>query len=123
MNIGYYDTHYFLYMNEIDLSARLIDKEYKIVYDENVIVYHCISFKNRLFKKNGFDIKRYDNEFWGMYYFLFTKFEYKYSIVAIIKLLFNRVIIVLVKGELLLFFKISEQLFLKEKYYPRTEIL
>ena len=45
--VGYYDEHFFIYANEIDLGIRVINAGYKIYYIPDCIAYHRTSPTNR----------------------------------------------------------------------------
>lgn len=45
--LGGYDKHFFLYVNEHDLAIRCWDLGYKVVYDPRIKAYHRVSSMNR----------------------------------------------------------------------------
>lgn len=104
--VGYFDPNIFIYLNELDLTARFIDKGYSVVYDERAIVFHNQSLKSRVSTANAFiSDYRYKHFFWGMSYFILTKFSIQSVILYQTKWLLNRFIIALFKHKLILFFK------------------
>jgi len=94
--VGYYDENIFLYNNEIDLTARFLNKGFKIIFCEDALVIHRQSLEARGNITDPFANKnRYLNYFWSMSYFLFTKFYFKYSFIYLIKWFINRLLIAL----------------------------
>lgn len=45
--INYFDSRYFLYLNELYLTARVIDLGYQVKYFPELVAYHCLSSKHR----------------------------------------------------------------------------
>lgn len=106
IEVGYFDPNIFIYLNELDLTARFIDKGYSVVYCEKAVIYHDQSSKSRGDSTNPFASDyRYKNYFWGMSYFIMTKFSLQNVLIYQAKWLFNRLIIAIFKGKFLLFIK------------------
>lgn len=106
MQVGYFDPNIFIYLNELDLTARFIDKGYSVIYSEKAVIYHNQSANSRGDSTNPFlNDYRYKNYFWGMSYFLMTKFSLQNILIYQAKWLLNRFIIALFYNKLLLFFK------------------
>lgn len=104
--VGYFDSNIFIYLNELDLSARFWDKGFSVIYCNEAVVYHIQSTQYRLSSINPFiSDYRYTNSMWGMSYFLMTKFSIQYLILSQSKWLMNRLLIAI--------FHIKPQLFLK----------
>ncbi|MCZ7603729.1 MAG: glycosyltransferase family 2 protein [Melioribacteraceae bacterium] len=106
IEVGYYDQNFFIYLNELELTARFIDNGFSVVYCGNAVIYHDQSSKSRGDSTNPFSSDyRYKNYFWGMSYFLMTKFPFQNILIFQTKWLLNRFIIALFHNKLLLFFK------------------
>ena len=104
--VGYYDKNIFIYLNELNLTSKFIDKGYSVVYCDTATVYHNQSLKSRGESNNPFiSDYRYKNYFWGMSYFLMSKFSFQNILIYQTKWLVNRVIIALFNHKILLFFK------------------
>lgn len=94
-NVGYYNELFFIYLNELDFTARCYDLGYKTFYSRDIYVYHNQSLKSRgVFKENPFISEyRYKHYFLGMFVFLYQYFDLKYFILYFLKWILNRLII------------------------------
>ncbi len=61
-NCGYYDEDFFIYANEYDLSIRMLNAGYRVVYRPDIIGYHRESATHRSWKRTGWIGAR--NEAW-----------------------------------------------------------
>lgn len=51
--VGYFDDDFFLYATEDDLSIRIWDADYKVIYEPRCVSYHRESRKQRSWKRYG----------------------------------------------------------------------
>ncbi|HLM60234.1 MAG TPA: glycosyltransferase, partial [Pyrinomonadaceae bacterium] len=51
--VGYFDDDFFIYTTEDDLAIRILDNNYRIVYEPRCVSYHRESRKNRSWKRSG----------------------------------------------------------------------
>jgi GT2 family glycosyltransferase len=94
--VGYFDENIFIYLNELDLTARFLDKGYRTLLCKECLAIHSQSLLSRKGFKNPFANKyRYNNFFWSMSYFLLTKFSFPLVLLPFGKWLLNRLIIIL----------------------------
>ena len=95
-NVGNYNNLYFLYNNELDLSARFYDAGYNILYLDNVFVYHnqspLMRDENNQKNPNTTSQKYYYN-FLNFMIFLYQNFSIKYVLVYSPKWIFNRFLV------------------------------
>lgn len=93
--IGYYSELIFIYLNELDYSARCYNKGFDIEYVDNVVVFHNQSLNSRNTKiKDPFRSEiRFYHYFRGMVLFLIQYFYLPYTIVFLVKWILNRTII------------------------------
>lgn len=94
-SIGYYSELLFIYLNELDYSARCYNNGYDIIYLDDIMVYHNQSLNSRSTNiKNPFASDyRYYHFFKGMVFFLIQYFDIKFVFVYTIKWILNRLII------------------------------
>jgi hypothetical protein len=92
-HIGYYNDLFFIYFNELDLSARCYNFGSKVYYLQNAIVFHNQSSQSRVESNPWISKFRYYHSFKGITIFLFQYFELKYTIIFISKWILNRIII------------------------------
>lgn len=92
--VGYFNENIFLYLNELELTARFWNAGYKTVYCEECLAIHSQSMNSRGQGKNPFASKyRYKHFFRSMSYFLLTKFSFPQCCFVFTKWLLNRLII------------------------------
>jgi len=92
--IGFYDNLFFIYVNEIDLSIRLLDEGYKIYYDEKAKAIHLsagVSSNN--YSSPFISEYRFYHVTCGYLIFLFKHFSVKWIIVYSLKWNLNRLIV------------------------------
>ena len=96
-NVGYYSELIFIYLNELDYSARCYNKGYDIVYLSDLIVFHNQSMNSRGQSNiNPFSSEyRYHHFYKGMVFFLIQYFDLKYTFLFTLKWVLNRFIICL----------------------------
>lgn len=94
-SIGYYSELLFIYLNELDYSARCYNNGYDVIYLEDIIVYHNQSLNSRSIKiRNPFASDyRYYHFFKGMLFFIIQYFDLRYALLYTIKWILNRLII------------------------------
>jgi GT2 family glycosyltransferase len=115
-DVGNFDENIFIYLNELELTARFLDKGYEIFFCNECHIVHAQSFNSRGNAKNPFASKyRYEHFFWSMTYFLLTKFSFPYVIFIYLKWLLNRFLIAVKNVWIFLFFK---QVFITSKKFP-----
>lgn len=93
--IGYYNELIFIYLNELDYSARCYNKGYSIKYVKEIFVFHNQSPNSRSVKiKDPFKSDyRYYHFFMGMMLFLIQYFDLRYTLVFTSKWMLNRLLI------------------------------
>lgn len=95
--VGFYDSDFFIYVNEIDLSIRILEAGYKIYYLSQAKVFHGSTGKTSSEKvKNPFTSKNryyYLSSNYG--FFLLKHFSLKWVILFLIKWFLNRLIVAL----------------------------
>jgi len=95
--VGYYNELLFIYLNELDFTARSYNKGFKTIYINEILVYHNQSLKSRDNKfENPFTSEyRFKHYFLGMFVFLYQYFDLKYLWLYLLKWFLNRLIICL----------------------------
>ncbi|MDP3148721.1 MAG: glycosyltransferase family 2 protein [Ignavibacteria bacterium] len=91
-----YDNNLFLYYNELEVSIRLINRNYKIAFFSNHRIIHTYSKIGRniiLKEENRINEKRFFYGFISYWIFLFKNFSLFYFIVFSVKLLISNLII------------------------------
>lgn len=103
----YFDSNYFIYHNEIDLSIRFREKGYKIFYlKEQKIIHRQIDLARKGKNKNPNTSRtKYYHNFVGRGIFLLKYFSLKYIIISGWRLLINRLFIAVFYGYILTYFK------------------
>ncbi len=93
--VGYYSEFFFIYLNELDFTARCYDKGFKTIYNSEIIVYHNQSLKSRGDKNSNPFISeyRFKHFFSGMFFFLYQYFGLKYFLLYSFKWFLNRLIV------------------------------
>lgn len=91
---GYYNNNIFIYYNEIDLAIRMIDKGYKTLYKQDLIVYHLQSTAARENKNSNPFISefRFYNHFISYFIFLYSNFNKRFVLKFTIKLIISNLI-------------------------------
>ncbi len=93
-NSGYYNKNIFIYYNEIDLAIRIIDKGYKSLYKQDLIVYHLQTSVSRENKEHNPFISefRFYNHFISYFIFIYFNFNARYVIKYWVKLIASNLI-------------------------------
>jgi GT2 family glycosyltransferase len=111
--VGYFDERIFIYLNEIELSARFLDAGFEIFFCKECKAIHAQSMLSRNERKNPFASKyRYENFFWSMSVFLLSKFSFPQIVFVYFKWLVNRFLIALKYFWFVSFVKLSIKVFL-----------
>ncbi len=123
--VGYFDENIFIYLNELELTARFWDAGYKTVYCENCLAIHTQSLNSRGEEKNPFASKyRYKYFSRSMSYFLLTKFFFPQCCFVFTKWLLNRLIIAIRYFYFGTFFaEFFRVIFLIPKYIKNRKVL
>ncbi len=105
--IGGYSEDYFLYHNELDLSARSLKAGYSIIYNDSALIVHNFSPRSRGVIKSDIlkSEKRYYYFFVGYSIFIIQNYQFKYLIYFGVKLIVNRLIISIFYSYWKIFFK------------------
>ena len=97
--VGYFDENIFIYLNELDLTARFLNAGFKVVFSNDCKIIHAQSFASRGKARNPFASRyRFEHFFWSMSYFLLTKFSAPYVYFSTFKWLVNRFLITVKYG-------------------------
>ena len=92
--VGYFDENIFLYLHELEFTARFWDAGFKTLFCEKCRAIHSQSLKARGNEKNPFAGKyRYKHFFRSMSFFLLTKFSFPQCCFVFTKWALNRLII------------------------------
>ncbi len=104
--VGYFDENIFIYLNELDLTARFLNAGFKVLFLNECKIIHAQSFASRGKARNPFASRyRFEHFFWSMSYFLLTKFSFPFIIFPFFKWVTNRMLIAIRYFYLLSFFK------------------
>jgi len=81
--LGGYDSDFFLYYNELDLTIRCYNNSMKIRYLSKKIVYHQNTEIDRSKKRENYHqhSRKYEQYFTGHIRFLIKNFNFKYTII------------------------------------------
>merc|ERR1711991_592223 len=74
--IGFFDDNFFIYLEEIDLCKRLINKNKKIFLDKKVIIHHIGGSSHN--KEINFEMELSRNWHWMWSTFYYNKKHYGY---------------------------------------------
>ncbi len=117
--IGGFNNQIFIYLHELDYSARTYAAGFKIIYDEEIIIYHNQS-KIRKYGKNKdpyYSSFRYYHYSISYSIFLLTHFNTKYVVKYLLKWILNRFIVALSYSFIFDFVKFLFFLLLKSKEF------
>lgn len=92
LKLGGYDENIFLYFNELELSIRLINNNYKILYLSTSRIIHMYSWNNRdstQDKKYSINRRRYSNGFVSYFIYLYKNFSLYNRVRFITKLILS----------------------------------
>lgn len=97
LKVGHYNELFFIYLNELEYTARSYNQGFKTIYFEKSLVYHNQSLKSR---DNNFGNPftseyRFKHYFLGMFIFLYQYFDLRYLWFYLSKWFINRIIICL----------------------------
>tara|TARA_B100001248_G_scaffold260626_1_gene249405 strand:- start:2467 stop:3309 length:843 start_codon:yes stop_codon:yes gene_type:complete len=82
-NIGYFDSNFFIYLEEIDLCKRLQDKNKKIYLDKNIIVHHLGGSSHNKSIDFEMELSRNWHWMWSTFYFNKKHYGYLYSLISV----------------------------------------
>ncbi|MBU1095473.1 MAG: glycosyltransferase family 2 protein [Bacteroidetes bacterium] len=92
--VGLFNELIFIYLHELDFSARVYNAGFFIKYLSNSTVFHKQSLKSRDNSPDPFNSGfRFYNYFVSYYIFLFQRFDYKFMIIYGVKWSLNRFIV------------------------------
>lgn len=96
--VGFYDNDFFIYVNEIDLSIRILESGFKIYYLPEAKVIHSSSGKITNEKLNNpfTSVNRYFYLSSNYAFFLVKHFSIKWVYIYLIKWFLNRLIVALI---------------------------
>jgi len=118
--ISYYSNHYFLYQNELDFSARLLNTGAHIRYAKDAVVIHIMSIKNRGYVDNSRrSAQRYYWYFISYIIFLIHNISTPNSIKLSIKWVVNRLLIAVFFNYWGYFFRALHHILINHKYYAQ----
>ena len=80
-NIGYFDSNFFIFLEEIDLCKRLQDKNKKIYLDKNIIVHHLGGSSHNKSIDFEMELSRNWHWMWSTFYFNKKHYGYLYSLI------------------------------------------
>lgn len=124
--VGYYNEEYFIYLHELDYSARCYDYGYEIKYLPSVLVFHNQNINSRGKVNEDPFRSRYRYKYYFISYsiFLIQRFPSSRSLFYLVKWIANRLIISFCY---LYFFEFSFSLFHitvnYKKYFSKRSIL
>lgn len=95
--VGYFNEDYFIYLHELDYSARCYNFGLKIEYFPEMIVYHNQHLKSRgeCYEDPFKSRYRYKNYFISYFVFLIQRFDLRFTIIYSLKWIINRFMIAL----------------------------
>ena len=82
-NIGFFDSNFFIYLEEIDLCKRLQDKNKKIYLDKNIIVHHLGGSSHNKSIDFEMELSRNWHWMWSTFYFNKKHYGYLYSLKSV----------------------------------------
>ena len=82
-NIGFFDSNFFIYLEEIDLCKRLQDKNKKIYLDKNIIVHHLGGSSHNKSIDFEMELSRNWHWMWSTFYFNKKHYGYLYSLISV----------------------------------------
>ena len=123
--VGYYNELIFIYLNELDFSARCYDCDFDIIYEDGISVFHNQSLGSRgNTNSNPFQSGyRYFHFFRSMTIFLVQYFYMKYVLIYLPKWLLNRIIICIKYNFYKEFFKAMKDILLLLPKISRKNVL
>ncbi len=95
--IGYYNEQYFLYLHELDYSARCYDAGIEIIYLSTVFIFHNQSILSRGKKTEDPFYSEYRFRYYFISYsiFLIQRFDFIHTMKYLLKWILNRTIVCL----------------------------
>ncbi len=124
--IGYYNEDYFIYLHELDYSARCYDHGYEIMYLPSVLVFHNQNMNSRGKSNEDPFRSRYRYKYYFINYsiFLIQRFPLSKSVYYLLKWIGNRLIVSLYYFYFFEFFSSLFRITINfEKYYRERSIL
>ncbi len=82
-DIGFFDSNFFIYLEEIDLCKRLKDKNKKIYLDKNIIVHHLGGSSHNKSINFEMELSRNWHWMWSTFYFNRKHHGYLYSLISV----------------------------------------
>ncbi len=82
-DIGFFDSNFFIYLEEIDLCKRLNDKNKKIYLDKNIIVHHLGGSSHNKSINFEMELSRNWHWMWSTFYFNKKHYGYLYSLISV----------------------------------------
>ena len=89
--IGFFDDNFFIYLEEIDLCKRLINKNKKIFLDKKVIIHHIGGSSHNKEINFEMELSRNWHWMWSTFYFNKKHYGYLFALASVAKKFFSSI--------------------------------
>tara|TARA_Y200000002_G_scaffold371504_1_gene368208 strand:- start:3113 stop:3964 length:852 start_codon:yes stop_codon:yes gene_type:complete len=89
--IGFFDDNFFIYLEEIDLCKRLINKNKKIYLDKKVIIHHIGGSSHNKEINFEMELSRNWHWMWSTFYFNKKHYGYLFALLSVTKKFFSSI--------------------------------
>ena len=89
--IGFFDDNFFIYLEEIDLCKRLINKNKKIFLDKKVIIHHKGGSSHNKEINFEMELSRNWHWMWSTFYFNKKHYGYLFALLSVFKKFFSSI--------------------------------
>ena len=89
--IGFFDDNFFIYLEEIDLCKRLINKNKKIFLDKKVIIHHKGGSSHNKEINFEMELSRNWHWMWSTFYFNKKHYGYLFALLSVLKKFFSSI--------------------------------
>jgi GT2 family glycosyltransferase len=89
--IGFFDDNFFIYLEEIDLCKRLINKNKKIYLDKRVIIHHIGGSSHNKEINFEMELSRNWHWMWSTFYFNKKHYGYLFALLSVTKKFFSSI--------------------------------
>ena len=91
-DVGFFDSNFFIYLEEIDLCKRLKKKDKKIYLDKSIVIYHLGGSSHNESINFEMELSRNWHWMWSTFYFNKKHYGYLISLIKISRKLFSSLI-------------------------------
>tara|TARA_A100001015_G_scaffold260387_1_gene305049 strand:+ start:767 stop:1618 length:852 start_codon:yes stop_codon:yes gene_type:complete len=90
--IGFFDENFFIYLEEIDLCKRLLNRNKKILLDKKIVINHLGGSSHNEAINFEMELSRNWHWMWSIFYFNKKHYGYLYALISVSKKFFSSLI-------------------------------